>query len=87
MTSPFLNSFYKNKINSKAEKLYDFRNLLGVLYLLSKNSSSEKALAIFRLNDISCKENLTKSEIYNIFNKMMVSIKYYSEIFSNLKTK
>ena len=41
-------------MNEAGDKIYNFRNLLSVLYLYSDSPIQEKIRQIFRLNDVDC---------------------------------
>lgn len=63
------------------EEVLDQRNLLTILYILSKSSDYDKACHIFELFDVGKNDSMTISEFKYLMNKIFSLVDSYSETF------
>lgn len=58
---------------------YRFRDLMAFLFILSKDSRSEKISALYKLFDYSNNNSLSKSELEYLFKHILSVVRGYSE--------
>lgn len=58
---------------------YRFRDLMGFLFILSKDSRKEKISALYKLFDYSNNNSLSKSELEYLFKHIISVVRGYSE--------
>jgi len=75
---PFLKGFTKQTIFVGDDHEYNFRDIMAVFFLLSKNNEKEKAAALFRLYDQGNDGNVGNKEIVYMLKKLMSSVNDYS---------
>ena len=63
---------------------YRFRDLMGFLFILSKDSRIEKISALYKLFDYSNNNSLSKAELEYLFKHIISVVKGYSDLYCTL---
>lgn len=69
-----MEAFFIPKIEAKNNNEYNFRDLMGVFFIMCRSSEEEKATSLYMLYDYSNNNSLTKNEIEHMFQRLILKI-------------
>ena len=76
---PFLRTFLIPKIEVSATPEYHFRDLMGIIFLMSDSSNEEKCAALYKLYDYSNNNSLSKLEIEHMLSRLLMKVDEFTK--------
>ena len=76
---PFLRTFLIPNREVSATPEYHFRDLMGIIFLMSDSSNEEKCAALYRLYDYSNNYSLSKLEIEHMLSRLLMKVDEFTK--------